>query len=290
MSFLCPTRLVSRQTFFLYILTIDSNIKRNELYMSETEVKKPTRKRMKSMKWEAELIEVIEESPDVKTFRFEKPKDFDFIPGQFVMVFFPEVFGKKNRAYSIASSPTNPDYIDLTIKLYGLFTHHMFSLREGSTWHLRGPYGKFVLDLKRENDILLLGAGVGITPLMSMIRYATDLKLDRKFLLLYSNKRPKDIIFHDELMQIERSNPNVKVVYTLTRLKTQLRGSWPGLTGRIDANMVREQVTKWREELGQGREHPTSLACGPIPMLETQEKVLTELGWNKEEILYEKFW
>ncbi len=256
--------------------------------MSETEIKK--RKRVKSMKWEAELIEIIEETPDVRTFRFDKPKDFDFIPGQFVMVFFPDVFGRKNRAYSIASSPTNPDYLDLTIKLYGLFTHHMFSLHEGSIWHLRGPYGKFVLDLDRNNDILLLGAGVGVTPLMSMIRYSTDLKLDRKFLLLYSNKRPKDIIYHEELMQIERANPNVKIIYTLTRLKEHLKVTWPGLTGRIDADMVREAVLEWQKDLGDNRERPTSLACGPIPMLETQEKVLLELGWPKEDILYEKFW
>ncbi|MCY3413811.1 MAG: hypothetical protein INQ03_19360 [Candidatus Heimdallarchaeota archaeon] len=245
---------------------------------------------MPSMKWEAELIEIIEESPDVRTFRFEKPEGFNFIPGQFLMVFFPDVFGRKNRAYSIASSPTNPKYIDLTIKLYGLFTHHMFSLREGSVWHLRGPYGKFTLDIERNNDILLLGAGVGITPLMSMLRYATDLKLDRKFLLLYSNKRVKDIIYHEELQKIVEINPNIKVVYTLTRLKENQIADWPGLNGRIDADMVRSQVLQWQQELGPNRERPTSLACGPIPMLETQESVLLELGWPKEDILYEKFW
>ena len=256
-----------------------------------SEARSETRKkRRRSMKWDAELLEIIEETPDVRTFRFEKPNDFSFIPGQYLMTYFEDTFGKKNRAYSIASSPTNPDFIDLTIKLYGLFTHHMFSLKVGSTWTLRGPYGKFVLDLERNNDIMLLGAGVGVTPLMSMIRYSTDLQLDRKFLLLYSNKRPKDIIFHQELMEIERLNPHVKVVYTLTRLSDKLKETWPGLNGRINADMVKEQVLLWQKELGDNRERPTSLACGPIPMLETQEKVLLELGWPKEEILYEKFW
>lgn len=258
-------------------------------FMSETS-SETRKKRRRSMKWRAELLEIIEESPDVRTFRFDKPKDFTFIPGQYVMVFFPDTFGKKNRAYSIASSPTHPEYIDLTIKLYGLFTHHMFSLKIGSIWDLRGPYGKFILDLDRNNDILLLGAGVGVTPLMSMIRHATDLQLDRKFLLLYSNKRPKDIIFHQELMEIERLNPNLRVVYTLTRLSQKLKESWPGLNGRINAEMIKEQVLQWQEDLGENRDIPSSLACGPVPMLETQEKVLLELGWPKEEILYEKFW
>ncbi|MDH5647367.1 MAG: FAD-binding oxidoreductase, partial [Candidatus Heimdallarchaeota archaeon] len=240
----------------------------------------------KSIKWEAECIEIIQETPDVRTFRFEKPEDWTFVPGQYLMVFFPEVFGKKNRAYSIASSP-NSDYIDLTIKLYGLFTHHMWTLTEGSTWTLRGPYGHFILNTERKNDVLLLGAGVGVTPLMSMIRWATEVKSDRRFLLLYSNKKPKDIIFHNELQAIERMNPNVKIVYTLTRLEDRLKQSWPGLTGRINGEMVKSQVMEWQNNDG---ETPTSLTCGPIVMIETVEKVLTELGWPKEEIQYEKFW
>ncbi|MHA2251245.1 MAG: ferredoxin--NADP reductase [Candidatus Kariarchaeaceae archaeon] len=244
------------------------------------------RRRPKSRKWETELIEIIDETPDVRTFRFDKPKDWTFIPGQYVMVFFPEVFGRKNRAYSIASSP-NSEYIDLTIKLYGLFTHHMWTLNVGSSWTLRGPYGHFVLDQKRNNDVLLLGAGVGVTPLMSMIRWATEVKSDRRFLLLYSNKKPKDIIFLKELQAMERMNPNIQVVYTLTRLQDKLRDSWPGLTGRIDAEMIKAEVTKWKTE---GSENPTSLSCGPVPMLNTVEQVLTEIGWPKEEIKYEKFW
>lgn len=244
------------------------------------------KRRPKSRKWETELIEIIEETPDVKTFRFEKPKDWSFVPGQYVMVFFPDILGRKNRAYSIASSP-NSEYIDLTIKLYGLFTHHMWTLSEGSSWTLRGPYGHFTLDLQRSNDVLLLGAGVGVTPLISMIRWATEVKSARRFLLLYSNKKPKDIIFLDELQTLERMNPNIKVVYTLTRLQDKLKDSWPGLTGRIDAEMIKNEVALWKRP---GGEFPTSLSCGPVPMLNTVEEVLTEIGWPKEEIKYEKFW
>ncbi len=244
------------------------------------------RKRPRSQKWETELIDIIEETPDVRTFRFERPKNWTFIPGQYVMVFFPDVFGRKNRAYSIASPPTS-DYIDLTIKLYGLFTHHMWTLNVGSSWTLRGPYGHFTLQQDRKNDVLLLGAGVGVTPLMCMMRWATEVKSDRRLLLLYSNKKPKDIIFLKELQTMERMNPNIKVIYTLTRLQDKLKQSWPGLTGRIDAEMIKREVQAWRIV---GEEYPTSLSCGTIPMIQTVEKVLLELGWPKEEIKYEKFW
>ncbi len=252
----------------------------------EPKIQEKKRNRPRAVKWETELLEIIEETPDVKTFRFEKPDDWTFIPGQFVMVFFPEVFGKANRAYSISSSP-NSQYIDLTIKLYGVFTHHMWTLREGSSWTLRGPYGHFTLDMERTNDIILIGAGVGITPLMSMLRWSTEEKIDRRFLLLYSNKTPRDIVFHDEIQMIERMNPNVTVVHTLTRLEDKLKHTWPGLTGRISAEMIKEQVERWQQP---GAEIATVYGCGPASMLTTMEEVMLSLGWPKEEIHYEKFW
>ena len=247
------------------------------------------RNRPRSVKWETELIKIVDESPDVKTFRFNKPEGWSFIPGQFLMVFFPDVFGKAKRAYSISSSPTAP-HIDLTIKLYGLFTHHIWSLKEGSLWALRGPYGHFSLDMGRTNDIIFVGAGVGITPLMSILRWSTEKKIDRRFLLLYSNKTSADIIFNIEIQLLQKANPNLKIVHTLTRLKMlsldeQL--SWPGLTRRIDAAMIKEQVENWQE---QEAEIATVFGCGPAAMLTTLEEVMLELGWPKEEILYEKFW
>ncbi|MCH8907626.1 MAG: hypothetical protein IH840_11090 [Candidatus Heimdallarchaeota archaeon] len=244
------------------------------------------KRKPRSVKWETELLEVIDETPDVKTFRFEKPNGWNFAPGQYLMVFFPEIFGKKNRAYSISSSP-NSEYVDLTIKLYGLFTHYMWTVNEGSSWTLRGPYGHFVLDQKKDNDILLLGAGVGVTPLMSMVRWATEEKSDRRMLLLYSNKKTKDIIFRQELQTLERMNPHLKIVYTLTRLASKLEHNWPGLTGRIDADMIRREVIDWQNP---NAELATSFSCGPVPMLNTSEQVLLELGWPKEKIKYEKFW
>ena len=257
--------------------------------MSEMETPARRRDRPRAIKWETELLEIIEESPDVKTFRFERPEGWTFKPGQFAMVFFPEIFGKKNRAYSIASSPNSP-YIDLTIKLYGVFTHHMWTLKEGSSWTLRGPYGHFTMNMERKNDIILIGAGVGITPLMSMLRWSTEEKIDRRFLLIYSNKTPRDIVFNEEIQMIQKANPHVKIVHTLTRLYNvpeSVKNAWPGLSGRISAEMIREQVKEWQDG---GAEQATVYGCGPAAMLTSMEEVMLELGWPKEEIHYEKFW
>jgi ferredoxin-NADP reductase len=104
--------------------------------------------------------------------------------------------------------------------------------------------------------------------------------------MIYSNKKPKDIIYHVELQMMERMNPNLKVVYTLTRLQDKLKFSWPGLTGRISAEMIKAEVLEWQQEGKQ----LSSYSCGPVPMLNTVEKCLLEIGWDKEKIHYEKFW
>lgn len=255
--------------------------------MSAVENKRKSRP--KAIKWEAELLQIIERTENVRSFRFAKPDGWTFIPGQFIMVIFPEKFGKQNRAYSISSSP-NDDYIELTIKLYGLFTHHMWTLEEGSIWTLRGAYGRFFIDMELNNDIMLVGAGVGITPLMSMLKWATEVKSERKFLLLYSNRTPHDIVFKEELDEIEQNNPNVHIVHTITRLSTcspKEANSWYGLQGRIKAAMIIEQLQFW-ESVDDA--HPSVFGCGPAAMLEAMEVTLLELGWPKEEIHYEKFW
>jgi len=238
------------------------------------------------MKWKAELLEVIDESPDVKTFRFEKPEGWTFLPGQYVMAFFPEKFGKKNRAYSIASSP-NSDYLELTIKLYGLFTHHMWTLKPGDIWTVRGPYGHYTLDQSASNDVILISAGVGVTPNMSMMRWATEEKSDRRFLHIYSNKKPRDIVFHKELQMLEKMNPNISNVYTLTRLPEKLIEGWPGLTGRINEDMIRSEVSKWTD---MDKELPTVYSCGPERMNLMIKDTLVDMGWEADQINYEKFW
>ena len=247
------------------------------------------RNRPKSLKWDAELLEIRDESPDVRTFRFKKPDGWTFIPGQYIMVFFPERFGKKNRAYSIASSPNN-EYLELTIKLYGLFTHHMWTLKPGDIWTMRAPYGHYTLDMDSDRDVLLISAGVGVTPNMSMMRWATEEGLDRRFLHLYSNKKQRDMVFKDEIDEICKKNPNIKNVHTLTRLQEHLQENWVangGRLGRISEEMIREEVSAWLEE---GRELPAVYSCGPERMNIMVRDTLVSMGWDAEDIHYEKFW
>ena len=245
-------------------------------------------KRPKSKHFFAEILEIIDEAPDVKTFRLERPSDFDFLPGQFIMIFFRELFGNQKRAYSLSSSPLQQDFISITVKLYGLFTHHMWTLREGDQMEIKGPYGHFVLDTSNLRPAVFIAGGVGITPMYSMLQYSLEKKEHRKMLLFYSNRRPKEIVFYRQLLLFEKMNPLFRVVYTLTRLEKEKIDYWPGLTGRFNKDVIREYINDFLPP--NENDPPKFYLCGPASMIETDLEYLAELGYPKEDILFEKFW
>ncbi|MFH0868707.1 MAG: FAD-binding oxidoreductase [archaeon] len=217
------------------------------------------------------VMEVINEAPDVKTFRF-KPRDFkfDFKPGQFVNLHMPDVV----RAYSISSSPSSY-YIDLTIKMIkGKLTSQLEHLRVGDEVIISGPYGNFAHD---SDDIVMIACGIGVTPMMSHLREIADKKLGKKITLLYSAKTEKDMIFEKELNAIQRDIPSVSVVYTITREASAKAQEQK----RIDAEMIKKYV--------ENPETKHYLVCGPADVSETILAALAKLGVPTDNIKKE-FW
>ena len=144
---------------------------------------------MLSKEYNLKLLEVIQETPEVKLFRFEYPNDteFKFYPGQFMMVsFLDEHEIKYSRAYSIASSPENREYIEIGLDKVAKFTEKLFELNRGKILKFKGPYGKFYFSEEIKNNLVLIGGGTGITPLMSIVRYCNDKNLSNKLKFLYS--------------------------------------------------------------------------------------------------------
>ncbi len=253
------------------------------------EIKELMRKRPKARRFNAKIINIFDEAKDVKTFRLESPKDWYFLPGQFVMIWFRDKFGKENRAYSISSSPLsaiNNGFFDLTIKLYGKFTHHLWTLKHGDIIEVGGPYGKFVLDIDSNAPYVGIAGGVGITPIMSMIRFLIETNSKRKILLFYSNRLPDEITFKEELDRYNKELDNFKVIYTLTRLPKEMKHLWNGLTGRFNAEIFKREI----EEFIGKEEEPEFYICGTIQMIMSFNQMLVDMGFSEEKIKYEKFW
>ena len=217
---------------------------------------------------------------DTKTFRFLVPNDFDFVPGQFVVLtLWYEKDGVKKeikRSYSIASSPTEKGHIDLTIKLYphGELSPKIFAVKEGDYCSVHGPFGKFILD-ETKPKIAFITAGSGVTPFRSMIKYCLDKKLPIEMVMLYSSKTLEDIIYKEEFDSWK--SPNLKIVHTITRPEGT---DWNGQTGRINAELIRKHIDV---------ENSDFYLCGPEEFLNAMIDTLKILRVEKDRIKKEQW-
>ncbi len=238
-------------------------------------------------RWKGRLrvARIFRETPNVKTFRLMNPLGgplpFAYLPGQFLTVAVP-IDGKTvRRSYTIASSPTQQDYAELTVKHEpgGVVSGYLDGrVDEGDLLECSGPTGSFTFTGRECKCILLIGAGVGITPLMSVLRYLVDRSWPGDIFLLYSCKTPGDIIFREELAYLQLRHPNLKVVVTVSRPEGT---DWAGPTGRIGKELIASSVP----DLASRYVH----ICGPVPFMEAMKRELADLGVPPGRIKAEAF-
>ena len=221
--------------------------------------------------YKLKIIKLIDETPDTKTFRVERKGQIGFKPGQFFMVRF-EDNSNLHRAYSIASSPTDKNHMDITMNLVGTFTEKLWSAKAGDYLMFKGPYGKFYFDESIKEDLILIGGGLGITPFRSILRYCANFKLENKIKLIYSVKAPKDIVYKDELEKLKEENPNYALVLTMTRPTPD----WKGRIGRINEMLLKENISNMENSL--------FYLCGSLDFVRDMAKMLESLGAKKEKI------
>ena len=184
---------------------------------------------------------------------------------------------EEKKYYSISSSPTQNQFLEFTQKLTKTkFSNELDKLKKGYIVKIDGPYGNFTFEGKYEKVAMLAG-GVGITPCVSMITYCIDKKIDSDIVVLYSNRTEADILFKHEFDQIEKENPNIKIVYTLTRAKEH----WDGYSRRIDKEMILTEITDFSNRI--------FFLCGPPSFVSCIKKILLQLNINSDNIRKENF-
>lgn len=179
----------------------------------------------------------------MKTFRLMAPDaeviPFTFLPGQF-LTFSAEIDGKKIcRAYTIASSPTQCDYVEITVKREELGAESRYlhdHVAVGDRLEVSAPSGVFIFTGAEADSIGLIGGGVGITPLMCIIRYLIARAFRGDIFLLYGAKTPQDFIFREELAYLEKRHSNLHVAITIERAEG---AEWTGAVGYISRSSLR---------------------------------------------------
>ncbi|MFP4116837.1 MAG: ferredoxin--NADP reductase [Candidatus Aenigmatarchaeota archaeon] len=231
------------------------------------------------MKTEAEIKKISEETHDVKTFRLDPEKTVDFTPGQYCLV---SIIGSEEhkgteKPFTYANSPME-NYVELAIKKIGEFTAALHNLEEGDKLLLDGPRGESLnFDETVEEDVVFLAGGSGITPFISAIRYSIDKELSNKMTVIFSNRTEEDIIYREELQNIN-NRKKIKVVNTLTDNWPE---DWEGETGLIDNEMLERHVKGVKDKIWY--------ICGPPPMIDDMEDLLLSKDVPQERLRYENW-
>jgi predicted ferric reductase len=209
--------------------------------------------------------------------RAEGHRGRPFRPGQFAWLKLADApHALAEHPFSYSSSASSPDRPMFTIKAYDGFTRRVPQLQPGTRVLLDGPHGTFGARPYAERIVLIAG-GIGITPIISLLRSAADTCDRRPFVLLYGSLRWEEATFREELQELER-RIDLRVVHVLT----EPTPGWEGEVGFIDAALLRRQ-------LPYDLRAADVFVCGPRPMLTAALGGLEGLGVAPEHVHAEQF-
>ena len=205
-----------------------------------------------------------------------------FLPGQFAFLSVRNKrLSREPHPFSIASSPLRLQRLQFTIRACGDWTSRISRLQVGDRVHLRGPYGRFShLHVPAGGDVVMIAGGIGITPMLSMLRFMRDAGEQRRVLLLWSNRTHAHVFAEEELAGLGRELTGFKWVPVFTR--TQSRESRGAAAGRIDR-------TKLEDLLRDHGRNADVFLCGPPAMMRQIRKDLRAIGFPAKKIHTESF-
>ncbi len=232
-------------------------------------------------------VAIIEESHDVKTFRFSCANiaKFSYQAGQYINIEVMIDNKPYKRTYTLSSTPTRPDLISITVKKLpqgkvSTWLHER--LKVGDSLVANAPAGSFHLyKAPSQAPLLLLSAGVGITPMLSMLRNISDLEQKRDVVFLHAAKTQADLLCQQELAFFQSLLPHLTLQQYISREQGDEQTSKPGLHFGHISQAILEQVT--------GLEKRTAFVCGPIGFMAQMKQALLEAGLPESQYFDESF-
>jgi len=230
----------------------------------------------------AEVVSIDAVTHDMRhlVLRLVEPQEIKFFPGQYVDFRVPG--HEATRSFSMANTSSREGgHLEFVIKIYpdGLFSHFLDTqLAVGDRLELTGPFGVFTLRDGHDADLIFLGGGAGMAPILSLLRSMAERGIKRKATYYYGARRRRDLCFEKDLRALEESLPGFRFVPALSEPAED--DGWDGEVGLITDVVKRHEVDL------KGAD---AYVCGPPPMVEAAMPMLTTLGVAEKRIYYDKF-
>ena len=216
--------------------------------------------------------------------RFDKPPGWVFTAGQFLdmtLLTPAETDAEGNtRSFSIASGPDEDTLMVATRMRDTAFKRVLKTMPIGTAVKIEGPSGDLTLQNDSTRSAVFLAGGIGITPFRSMLVQAAHQKLPHRLFLFYSNRRPEDAPFLEELQALQKENPRYTLIPSMSGMATSHR-PWTGETGLIDQAMLSRHLS--------GTVSPLYYIAGPPEMVKALHAMLTKQSVNDGDIHAEEF-
>jgi propane monooxygenase reductase subunit len=208
--------------------------------------------------------------------RLTDTDEFKFFPGQYVDIAVPGT--GETRSFSMANTSARESrQLEFLIKIYpdGLFSHFLDTkVKPGDRLSVTGPYGVFTLRDAPDSNLVFVGGGAGMAPILCLLRSMAERGIDRKAVYYYGARRREDLFFEDELRALEQALPDFRYVPALSE------DEWDGETG-----LITDIVAAKEGDLSRAHAY----VCGPPPMVEAAVPLLTRLGVPEEHVYLDKF-
>jgi ferredoxin-NADP reductase len=217
-------------------------------------------------------------------FHFEKPPGFAYVAGQAGdwILQHPAKTDKEGnkRSFTLASAPYEEDLFFATRLRETAFKEDLQSTDLGSQVDFDGPWGELTLHDDPAVPAVFLTGGIGVTPFRSIVLQWAHDELEHSLFLFYSNRRPEDAAFVDELQAVAKQRAKFTFLPTMTEMEKS-KMPWSGAQGYIDQAMLRRSLTDLNR--------PIYYLSGPPKMVESMQKLLTDSGVKQERVRTESF-
>ncbi|HET7320500.1 MAG TPA: FAD-dependent oxidoreductase [Candidatus Saccharimonadales bacterium] len=234
---------------------------------------------------EYKVVELSNITPTVALLTLESPNtNFSFSAGQYAALHFKS-HGRPSpvRCFSIVSPSQEQNRLQFAFRITGNYSYRLSQLRPGDSVYVQGPFGDFTVNPQYDRSLVFMAGGIGITPFLSMLQSLTKMRLNIPVTLLYSCRDENDVPFADQLMRLQRQNPNLKVVFILGKAPVSARfvgGSV--VTGKIDDELIAKVY-------GQVAADTTYFLCGPPKFMDSLSIALAHQGVHEDRIVMEAF-